>query len=101
MFWETGRQKTGYRKLLLKKDKTWDAWLLAYPPGIGIPTHIDPLQGRRHLRANLTLLRGGTTLITTAPILRFGPFAIFWSDKPHAVTKGTGRRLVLSLGFAI
>ncbi len=57
--WETGRQKTGYQKLLIWEQKwpfTFDSYLLRYPPGTGVTTHTDPVQpGFEHHRINIIL----------------------------------------------
>lgn len=83
------------------KGRRSDVWLLDYPPGAGIPEHVDPIANRRHLRINAALLTGGSRLIADSSILRLGRLAVFWSDRPHRVTRGTGRRVVLSIGVAL
>ncbi len=101
MKWVEGRQGTGYRRALLATGKRWDLYLIAYPPGTGIPEHVDLLPGRRHLRINLELLSGGSSLEATAELLRWGPLVVFWSDRLHRVLPGTRCRLVLSFGASL
>lgn len=102
MRWEMGRQGTGYHKLVLGHGRRWDAHLIAYPPGVGIPTHIDQLPKRRHLRLNVTLLRGGSRLLTNDVLFHIGQrLVMFWSDRPHSVTAGSGSRIVLSVGLSL
>ena len=100
--WLPGRQGTGYRKLLLGQGARWDAWIIDYPPGHGIPSHVDLVPGRRHLRLNFALLTGGARLVAAAPAFRIGEhFVAFWSDRSHRVEPGDGRRVVLSVGFSL
>jgi hypothetical protein len=98
--WQPGRQGTGYRKLLLARGRRWDLYLLDYPAGTSIPTHVDSVPGRRHWRANL-VLRGERAFAGDA-VLRVGPFVVFRPDvMPHAVKTVARRRLVLSFGVAL
>jgi hypothetical protein len=98
--WQPGRQGTGYRKLLLAQGRRWDLYVLDYPPGTAIPTHTDPVPGRRHWRANLVLW--GERTFHGEAALRWGPLVVFRPDvTPHSVTKVTRRRIVLSFGVAI
>ena len=53
--WAPGRQGGGYRKLLLARGRSWDAYVLDYPPGSGVSVHRDPVDGRRHYRLNVVL----------------------------------------------
>lgn len=56
MRWIPGRQGTGYLKLRLAGwGQLFDVWLLRYPEGAYIDWHRDPVNGRRHYRANLVL----------------------------------------------
>jgi hypothetical protein len=100
--WLPGRQGTGYRKLHLGQGARWDAWIINYPAGHGIPAHVDPLPDRRHLRLNLTILTGGSRLVADATWFRLGERVIvFWSDRRHRVEPGAGRRIVISVGFSL
>jgi hypothetical protein len=98
--WQPGRQGTGYRKLLLAQGRRWDLYVLDYPPSTSIPTHVDPVPGRRHWRANLVVW--GERAFEGNALLRLGPLVVFRPDvTPHAVMRVSRRRVVLSLGFAI
>lgn len=112
--WEKGRQNTGYEKLKLYQFLNMDCYLLRYKVGDSIPTHTDPVPGRKHYRLNFELKKpekGGK--------LRYGPcsaalldtivksenkrIVFFRSDIiPHSVTEiKKGERLVLTFGIAI
>ena len=98
--WQPGRQGTGYRKLLLAQGRHWDLYVLDYPAGTAIPTHTEPVPGRRHWRANL-VVRGERTFQGDA-VLRLGPLVVFRPDvTPHSVGRVARRRVVLSFGVAI
>jgi hypothetical protein len=110
MKWEQGRQGTGYKKLKLfqignKLLGGMDLYLLRYDVGDSIPSHVDPVDGKRHFRVNFELKRAriGGELYVDEPILRFWRLSVFRSDKSkhavHLVEKGT--RFVVSLGVAI
>jgi hypothetical protein len=82
--WEAGRQGTGYRKLRLGQGPRWDLYVLDYPAGTSIPTHVDPVPGRQHWRANLRLW--GEDAFAGEAVLRIGPLVVFRPDvMPHAV----------------
>jgi hypothetical protein len=98
--WQAGRQGTGYRKLLLAQGRRWDLYVLDYPPGTSIPTHVDPVPGRRHWRANLVLW--GEHAFEGDAALRIGRLVVFRPDvAQHGVARVTRRRLVLSFGMAV
>jgi len=98
--WQPGRQGTGYKKLLVAQGRHWDLYVLDYPAGTSIPTHLDPVPGRRHWRANLVVW--GERAFEGDTVLRVGPFVVFRPDvMPHAVTTVRRRRIVLSLGVAV
>jgi hypothetical protein len=98
--WERGRQDTGYRKLLLARGGRWDLYVLDYPPGTSIPTHTDPVEGRKHWRANLVLW--GERAFEGDAALRVGPLVVFRPDvMPHGVATVERRRVVLSFGVAV
>src|SRR5580704_12145455 len=83
--WQPGRQGTGYRKLLVAQGRRWDLYVLDYPPGTAIPTHVDPVPGRHHWRANLVLW--GEQAFEGDAMVRVGPLVVFRPDvMPHAVT---------------
>jgi hypothetical protein len=98
--WQPGRQGTGYRKLLLAQGRRWDLYVIDYPPGSSIPTHVDPVPGRHHWRANLVLW--GERIFQGESVLHAGPLVVFRPDvTPHAVARVGRRRVVLSFGVAI
>lgn len=107
--WVFGRQYTGYRKMLLGEGILfkntrhflgWDAHLIEYNAGVGIPSHCDEITFCKHYRVNL-VLRGDRDAFEGTNVFfnRFG-LAIFRSDYPHSVRPVRKKRLVLSLGFA-
>ncbi|MGH7241018.1 MAG: 2OG-Fe(II) oxygenase [Candidatus Saccharimonadales bacterium] len=125
--WQTGRQGTGYQKLLLLESKLLhiDAWILKYGVGAHIPMHNDPIPGRKHWRVNVVLWEaqegGGPTMAhvndgKTNPnpiwwrprigrrwtLSKYVRVAVFRSDLcNHCVSKiEKGTRIVLSLGWA-
>jgi hypothetical protein len=105
MRWQVGRQGTGYHKLNLFQwgsGQLWgaDCWLIKYPANASIPTHTDPVPGKRHYRLNI-LLRGedkfkGETIFATKRIKFFRP-----DITPHSVEEVSKPRLILSIGWAI
>jgi hypothetical protein len=98
--WQPGRQGTGYRKLLLAQGRRWDLYVLDYPQGTSIPTHVDPVPGRRHWRANLVVW--GERAFEGDGALQIGPLVVFRPDvTPHGVSRVTRRRIVLSFGMAV
>jgi hypothetical protein len=98
--WQPGRQGTGYRKLVLAQGRRWDLYVIDYPAGTSIPTHVDPVPGRRHWRANLVVW--GERTFQGDAVLRVGPLVVFRPDvTPHSVVTVKRRRLVLSFGVAI
>jgi len=100
MKWISGRQGTGYRKLLLWQGNRWDCYLVDYPPHTHIPTHTDPVLGKKHYRLNI-LLWGedafrGTTLFASKHLKLFHP-----DISPHSVEEVSRRRLILSIGWVM
>lgn len=101
--WQSGRQGTGYRKLCLfkygyKPGFACDCWIIDYPAGTSIPTHTDPVPGKRHYRINI-LLWGedkfvGDALFKSKHITFFRPDIM-----PHAVSEVSTRRIILSFGW--
>lgn len=111
--WRPGRQGTGYRKMLLA-ESSWlgfDVYLLDYPPGVGIPRHTDPVEGKKHHRINVVLRGSLVAFHVVVPssglvqpwmlrsflggrVVKFRPDVL-----EHGVTAGEGRRLVLSIGW--
>lgn len=106
MKWKKGRQGSGYFKRLLLKGKTWDLYLLKYPAGSHIETHLDPVEGKEHHRINIVLKKSkggfffkddGSTrvMFLLNRIVRFRP-----DIEAHGVTTViSGTRYVLSFGW--
>lgn len=100
MKWEAGRQGTGYYKLCIWKGKRSDVYLIDYPIGSYIPTHVDKVEGRKHYRINI-LLCGDDNFIGSA-ILSMKRMKVFRPDiMVHSVGLNVKRRLVFSIGWAI
>lgn len=100
MRWEKGRQGTGYMILKLFQGKSFDCYLIDYPADTHIPTHTDPLPGKKHYRINI-LLKGedkfkGETIFATKRIKFFRP-----DISPHSVERVSKPRLILSFGWAM
>lgn len=97
--WQPGRQGTEYRKLLLAQGRCWDLYIIDIRAGTSIPTHIDPVPGRRHWRLNFSLWGDGDAF-RGASAFRAGPLVVFRPDiTPHAVSKLRRRMVLLSFGF--
>jgi hypothetical protein len=86
--------------LLLAQGRSWDLYVIDYPPGTSIPTHTDPVPGRSHWRANLRLW--GEDAFDGESVFRIGPLVVFRPDvMPHAVSTVKRRRVLISFGVAI
>ncbi len=126
--WTEGRQHSGYLKanLMGHKASVWfillrrslsrlslvvgdlldhDAYLIKYPVGSSIPTHVDPAPSATvgHVRLNCLLTEGvgGTLFVNDAPIpLRVRHAYMFRPDtEPHRVSVvERGERIVWSVG---
>ncbi|MEL7539203.1 MAG: 2OG-Fe(II) oxygenase [Pseudomonadota bacterium] len=104
--WRSGRQATGYEKLLLAINPfvvPFDVYLLRYKTGSEIPPHTDPVDGRRHYRLNVVLRhanKGGRfqcskTIYNGSRVKLFRPDAA-----EHSVSRiEAGTRYVLSIGW--
>lgn len=106
--WQGGRQQSGYGKMLIAESANrilpFDIYLLKYPQGSEIPEHTDPVPKRRHVRINLVLkkARTGGVFSCTDPIFQTKRLNIFFSDRPHQVSRiEEGSRLLLSIGILI
>jgi len=100
--WQEGRQGTGYRKLQLLSSKllSCDAYIIDYKPNTHIPTHTDPVKGKRHYRLNILLWGNdefvGETIFSTKRIKFFRP-----DIAAHSVSNVRSRRVIFSFGFAV
>jgi hypothetical protein len=75
--WDTGRQLSGYSKMLLAASKLlkFDVYLIKIPVGCGIPEHTDPAApGYEHHRLNIALK---SPCIGTGKMHVKGPAKIF------------------------
>lgn len=104
--WQTGRQQTGYEKLLIAKNAfifPFDCYLLRYKKGAEVPNHKDPVSNKKHYRINIILknAKKGGQFICKGPIFENSRIKLFRPDiSEHAVTKITaGTRYVLSIGW--
>lgn len=98
--WEAGRQRTGYRKLLLATNKkTWDLYLLDYPKNTYIKPHTDPVPSGKHYRLNIILF--GSAKFNGKTIFSLGNRVHFFRPDivEHSVDNVIKRRIVLSLGY--
>lgn len=104
--WKSGRQNTGYEKMLLLVNPfllPFDLYILRFKTGTEIPTHTDPVHKKRHYRLNIVLCqaRCGGDFVCSEPIFETRRIKLFRPDvSPHSVTKiESGTRYVLSLGW--
>ena len=105
-YWQTGRQQTGYQKMLLARASgliKFDMYLLKFYEGHEIPPHKDTVEVGRHFRLNIILKHptlGGDfkcekTLFETRSIKFFRPDIC-----EHSVIEIIhGKRYVFSLGW--
>lgn len=97
--WQTGRQGTRYRKLMLAHGHSWDLYVIDIAAGTSIPTHVDRVPERRHWRLNLRL--SGDDGFRGDAAFRVGPLVVFRPDiTPHSMDKVARRVVLLSFGFA-
>lgn len=106
--WKSGRQGTGYEKMLLVVNPFWlpfDCYLLRYSTGTGVPQHADPVDSKRHYRLNVVLknARSGGEFRCENCIYEGGRIKLFRPDRsPHSVTPvEEGVRYVFSLGWVL
>jgi len=104
--WRSGRQETGYEKLLLLANSfvlPFDCYLLRYRKGAEIPEHTDPVTDKKHYRLNVVLkhARDGGEFVCSDPIFERSRIKIFRPDQsPHGVSRvNDGTRYVFSLGW--
>ena len=104
--WESGRQRSGYDKMLLLHGRwplPFDMYLLRFPQGAEIAPHTDPVTSGRHYRLNIVLKRAlaGGEFVCAAPIYASTRIKLFRPDAcEHSVTRvERGSRYVLSIGW--
>lgn len=102
--WRSGRQNSGYYKMLLFSFWRFDCYLLKFTEGSSIKSHVDPVPGYKHYRLNILLKNaedGGDFVCDSPLILNTKRVKFFRSDLVlHSVTKIVkGSRYVLSFGF--
>lgn len=103
--WEKGRQKSGYDKMLLATGifpLPFDCYLLRFPEGSEIGSHVDKNDGNKHYRINVIIKRAikGGLFFCENTIFETGRIKFFRPDENyHAVSKvEKGTRYVLSFG---
>ncbi len=108
LHWKSGRQGTGYEKMLLATlpfPIPFDLYLLRYKEGSFIPPHRDPVQEKRHFRLNIVLKKAdrGGVFKCKDPIYESDRIKLFRPDKSeHSLTKVLrGTRILLSLGWTL
>ena len=106
--WRSGRQATGYDKMLLLTAPwpiPFDCYLLRYPDGSEIVAHTDPVSRGRHYRLNVILKApaSGGEFRCSDPIYESRRVKLFRPDRsPHSVTRvAGGSRYVLSIGWVL
>lgn len=105
--WQKGRQESGYDKMLLATAKwpvPFDFYLLKFPTGSKINTHVDPVAtGMKHYRINIIIWRAikGGEFVSEQTIVDWPRIKLFRPDVvPHSVTRvEEGTRYVLSIGW--
>jgi len=106
--WQSGRQDSGYDKMLLLTAPwpvPFDSYLIRYPAGSSVPPHTDPVTAGRHFRLNIILKspRAGGEFVCANPIYSSRRIKFFRPDAcEHSVTPVVGgRRYVLSIGWIL
>lgn len=106
--WRSGRQNTGYEKMLLLANPfvlPFDCYLLRFKQGAGIPEHTDPVDDRRHYRLNIVLKKAsaGGEFRCREPLYESRRIKLFRPDlTSHSVTPVVdGVRYVLSVGWVL
>ena len=104
--WQSGRQGSGYDKMLLLTAPwpvPFDSYLIRYPEGSSVPPHTDPVQRGRHYRLNIILKapKSGGEFVCSHPIYSSSRIKLFRPDAcEHSVTLVQGgSRYVLSIGW--
>lgn len=106
--WQTGRQKSGYHKLLLLRCSRilkFDVYLLRYPTGSVVPKHTDKVQSGRHYRMNVIVKRAklGGDFHCDDAIIHLRRFILFRPDlcEHHVSRIQDGSRYVISVGWVL
>ena len=100
--WKEGRQKSGYSTFQLLCLKFVDAWMIKYPPKVGIPEHVDKVTNKKHYRLNIVLSGKGTFFCEKTIFNVKNRVILFRPDKyKHSMINGDATRYVLSIGVAI
>jgi hypothetical protein len=106
--WRSGRQGTGYDKMLLATGwlpLPFDLYLLRFPIGTVIGPHTDRVESGEHYRLNIILrpARHGGEFRCADPIYANSRVKLFRPDRSeHSVTRiEDGTRYVLSLGWVL
>ena len=102
MSWIKGRQGTGYLKKKIWSRFNTDCWLIKYKPSQIIPTHTDPVEGKKHFRLNIVLKGKGVFICEKTILCLFHRIILFRPDKyEHSMINLSKERLVLSIGMVI
>ncbi|MGB1263759.1 MAG: 2OG-Fe(II) oxygenase [Cognaticolwellia sp.] len=104
--WQRGRQKSGYDKMLLC-GACWpikfDTYLLKFPEGSEIASHVDQVESGKHYRLNIVIKNPemGGEFICSQAIFESKRIKLFRPDiSAHQVTKVVkGNRYLLSIGW--
>ena len=104
--WQQGRQKSGYKKMLLatgKWPRPFDLYLLRFDTGSEIQPHVDSVSNGEHHRVNIVLKKAkqGGEFICESALYESSRVKYFRPDlAEHQVTRvAEGRRYVLSFGW--
>jgi len=104
--WQSGRQASGYDKMLLLTGlwpRPFDAYLLRFPQGSEIAPHTDPVSESEHYRINIVVWRAseGGEFRCANPIFESQRIKYFRPDvSEHSVSKVVrGSRYVFSVGW--
>jgi len=87
--------------MLLAEGGSWDCYLLRFPVGSHVPTHHDPVRGRRHFRLNVTLRGAPESVELLGPAIARGHrWVLFRPDVvSHRLAPVERPRLELSIGW--
>ncbi|MDD5165040.1 MAG: 2OG-Fe(II) oxygenase [Candidatus Pacebacteria bacterium] len=105
--WESGRQDSGYSKMLIATAKfpiPWDFYILKYPVGSEIHEHVDTVTDRAHYRLNIIIKKPkkGGNFFSEKTIFNSSRIKLFRPDLyKHSLTRiEKGTRYVISIGWA-